>query len=128
MLPLLNEASKSTQTTRLCFLSFYAISGCNAIRTKRYHVQHWKPIVQTGMSQLACLNQEGLSLENHFQSPHQASANVQLKLSDTAVENAPPFEFDDEDRGVSITKAFMFFVYGTASGSVWTLLLVWLFQ
>ena len=83
--------------------------------------------MQTGTSRLACLNQEGLLLENHSKSPHQASANVKLTLSDIAVESTPPFEFDDEDRGVSITKAFMFFVYGVACGSAWTLLLVWLF-
>lgn len=98
-----------------------------AIGTRRRHVQHWKPIVQTGTNQQACLNQESLPLENHFKSPHQASANVQLTLSDIAVENTPSLEFDGEDRGASITKVFMFFIYGVACGSAWTLPLVWLF-
>lgn len=95
---------------------------------KRHHVPYWKPIVQLGISQPACPNQRNLSQQHHCKSPRLVSKRVRPELSDTAVESTPPFKFDDEDTGDSIAKFFLFFLYGTISGSVWTLFLIWLFH
>ena len=98
------------------------------IGTKRHDAQHWKPIVQPGMSQLICSTQESQRMQDHLKDPLKAPANAQHELSDTAAENVAPFDFNHEGSGTLITRTFMFFLYGTFCGSVWTLFLLWMFQ
>lgn len=95
---------------------------------KRHDAQHWKPIVQTGNSQLTCSTQENRRLQDHLKALPHAPTNAQHELSDTAADPPPPFEFDDIDDETPITIAFLFFLYGTFCGSVWSFFIFWLFQ